>query len=193
MPECWGKSELLKRLLQAGEMGSLVAVPPRKKGTPKGMPYFTPQEREFNFWANLEIKGNGCWEWKGCARKHGYGWINWIGRKTILAHRLAWILSREESPDGMEVCHRCDNPPCCNPFHLFLGTHTDNIRDMDSKGRRKVTSGENCHLSKLKESDIPEIRRMSDSMNISQIARHFGVTPSPIRTILNGTGWKHVK
>lgn len=75
-----------------------------------------------------------CWEWEGSRYPSGYGAVKWNGR-VIGAHRLAWIEAFGPIPDGLDVCHHCDNPPCVRPSHLFLGTRSDNMRDAVSKGR----------------------------------------------------------
>ena len=77
---------------------------------------------------------SGCIEWQQPTHRFGYGWIT-IRRRAVLAHRFAWIRANGPIPDGMDVLHRCDNPPCCNPEHLFLGTRADNAKDMIAKGR----------------------------------------------------------
>lgn len=99
---------------------------------------FTPEQR---FWIRVDKKGlDDCWEWTGPCKagsvkgKSFYGHLHFRG-KVIGAHRLAWILTHGPIPKGLEVCHKCDNPGCCNPNHLWLGTHLENIRDRDSKGR----------------------------------------------------------
>jgi hypothetical protein len=91
------------------------------------------------FWANVS-KGPGCWEWTASCHSTGYGQIG-VGRKNRGAHQVAWELTFgpiEKDPTKFRsvcVLHRCDNRKCCNPNHLFLGTHTDNMRDMVAKGR----------------------------------------------------------
>lgn len=94
------------------------------------------------FWEKVDILGkDDCWNWTACKNSDGYGEIRMYPSKDK-AHRIAYKLTHGEIIDGMEVCHKCDNPSCCNPKHLFLGTHRDNILDMYAKGRRvkKVNS-----------------------------------------------------
>lgn len=108
----------------------------------KGQPYrfFSRHNRqndskERRFWSRASKPSlNACWEWQGGKTSDGYG-ASAIRNKSALAHRVAWELANGPIPAGMEVCHRCDNPPCVNPAHLFLGSHADNIRDMFAKGR----------------------------------------------------------
>jgi hypothetical protein len=79
-----------------------------------------------------------CWEWKGLRHQQGYGLIraSGVGKNLMLrTHRVAWELQNGSVPDGMHILHRCDNPPCCNPNHLFPGTDADNMKDMAAKGR----------------------------------------------------------
>ena len=86
-----------------------------------------------------EDPGTGCWPWLGCLTGGGYGQIRNSGRYQQ-AHRAAWELKYGPIPEGLVVCHRCDNPRCVRPDHLFLGTATDNMRDMYSKGRHPRAS-----------------------------------------------------
>jgi hypothetical protein len=89
---------------------------------------------ETRFWAKVVVHPGGCWEWRGRRMPKGYGKLN-RGTKTVYAHRLAFELRNGPIPDGLYVLHKCDNPPCINPDHLFLGTQADNVRDRDTKGR----------------------------------------------------------
>jgi hypothetical protein len=89
---------------------------------------------EMRFWDKVRI-GDGCWEWQASKRATGYGQFAYLGKPSVKAHRVAWMLNRGLIPDGVCVLHRCDNPGCVRPSHLFLGTQEDNIRDREVKGR----------------------------------------------------------
>lgn len=90
------------------------------------------------FEKHVSQQPNGCWEWMGNRSPFGYGWFYMPApyRRQMNAHRAAWLLLRGDIQDGLVVCHKCDNPPCVNPDHLFLGTQRDNITDMRRKGRQ---------------------------------------------------------
>lgn len=104
----------------------------------------TKQSEAERFWAKVS-KGDGadtCWEWRGSKMgEHSYGFFGHSEGRTVRAHRRAYELSFGIIPVGLNVLHRCDNPPCCNPSHLFLGTQADNIADMIAKGRQAWRSG----------------------------------------------------
>lgn len=101
--------------------------------------YNTPEALLRRFWSKV-TKGDGCWEWHGARFKQGYGILT-IGGKSLLAHRVSVELSTGKPiPEGMLVCHHCDNPPCVRPDHLFVGTDGDNVRDCVQKGRNRNQS-----------------------------------------------------
>ena len=94
------------------------------------------QPAENRFWVKVDKRSDDeCWEWIGCRSNKGYGWIVDDDSQQMVASRFSWRLHNGPIPDGMLICHTCDNPPCVNPQHLFLGTKTDNMRDMVAKGR----------------------------------------------------------
>jgi hypothetical protein len=131
----------------------------------------------------------GCIEWTGSRtkakdKKKGYGQIN-RGGKSLLTHRLAWELKHGPIPPGMKVCHSCDNPPCCNDEHLFLGTQTDNMADRDTKGR--TAKGETHYRAKVSDKDVLEIRRRAAVGERQRvIAADFGIHQSQVSYIKNG-------
>jgi hypothetical protein len=154
---------------------------------------------EARFWANVE-KTDGCWKWTGYKNHDGYGRIN-ISR-AIMAHRLSWIIHNGPIPEGMRVCHKCDEHlhpldtsyrACVNPDHLFLGTQRDNILDMERKGRGRHLGvpGERNGCAKLTVDKVRQIRAIGRSKPQSAIAREFGMTQTMVSRILNGKAWIH--
>jgi hypothetical protein len=149
-----------------------------------------------DFWGNVEI-GNAdeCWPWlrSRCGLRGEYGTSYFEGHR-IGAHRLAYILTYGPIPDKMEVCHKCDNPICCNPSHLWLGTHHENMLDCHDKGRRKYASKGSAHpISKLTEADIPKILKLAQSgLSRREIGERFRVSDVTITYIVQGKTWKHV-
>ena len=132
-----------------------------------------------------------CSVWTSERDKKGYGLIYRPGAPRLRAHRAAWELANGPIPDGLFVLHACDNPPCCNTAHLFLGTKADNNADMYSKGRAALGS-RNGH-AKLTESNVREIRALLASGLLQrEIAERFGVTQTTISPLLRGVTWKHV-
>lgn len=141
------------------------------------------EERFFHY---VDKRPGGCWIWTASTFGEGrYGAFG-IARKTICAHVYSYIIHKGPVPRGMFVCHTCDNPPCVNPDHLFLGTIQDNTKDMINKGRFRVASGDTHYKTKIKEADLPKIFEMAKSMSQTAIAQHFGVYPSHICRILSG-------
>ena len=132
---------------------------------------------------------SGCWEFVGGRTGQGYGALSINHTQQYAAHRLAYELWKGPIPTGMVVCHSCDNKPCCNPDHLFIGTHQDNKDDEISKGRH--VKGSKQGNSKLKEDDVIEIKRLilTGKMTLKSIGLRYGVTGEAIGLIKNGTNW----
>jgi hypothetical protein len=131
-----------------------------------------------------------CWEWQGNRTNKGYGRFNYL-KKTYFTHRVAWELHNGTIPDGMVICHRCDNRSCCNPAHLFLGTQSENVADMIHKDRN--ARGKRNTNAKLVDSDIVAIRQLADAgVTVSSIAEQYGIAYQTVRRIVRRSGWKHV-
>lgn len=144
---------------------------------------------ESRFWQKVSF-GDGCWEWQASLSTHGYGQFN-IGVKLYGAHRVAYALKNGPIPDGAQILHRCDNPACVRPSHLFPGDHRSNMRDMAAKGRS--TRGERNPSAKLSLDQVREIReRLEFSRRGAQklLASEFGVAPRTISAIAARKLWK---
>ena len=139
-------------------------------------------------------KTEECWLWIGSCNKQGYGQIgSGPPRNTMLrAHRVSYELHYGTIPNEMDVCHHCDNPPCVNPAHLFLGTARDNAQDARRKGR--TAKGERQGHSKLSTADVYSIRYRSlqGERNIN-LAKEYGVTDATICEILHRKSWQHLE
>ena len=110
--------------------------------------YTGPKDPEERFWYHVN-KTDGCWEWTGYRDKVGYGRFKMGTKKVFMSHRAAYTLFKGPIPDGLLVCHRCDNPSCVNPDHLFLGTHLDNNLDCVNKDRKgKLSMEERKQIAK---------------------------------------------
>lgn len=133
---------------------------------------------------------NGCWEWSLRVSPNGYGQAK-VSQKFWTAHRLSWTYHKGPIPDGMIVCHKCDNRKCINPSHLFLGTTQDNVDDKMKKGRFVPSFGEKSGRSKLTESQVLSIR--ADQRPQSKIAKDFGIAQSNVCQIKLGKTWPHIK
>lgn len=137
-------------------------------------------------------KTDGCWRWAATVDRRGYGKFAVFGSPRA-AHQVSWVLYRGYLPEGQFVLHRCDNPSCVNPDHLFLGTHTDNMRDMRAKGRGPNRRGENSATAILSEQQVLAVysRAWAGERPID-LAREYGVGPTTISGIKHGENWAYL-
>lgn len=163
---------------------------------------------EGRFWRRVN-KTNACWVWTGAVSDKGYGSFG-IGGKTTSTHRFSYELAYGPIPQGMFVCHRCDNPPCCRPDHLFLDTAKGNARDMVAKGRARNrpfagdehwthinpsrrTRGESCGGAKLTRVSVIAIRaRRAEGEPLANIAKDYGISESTVSRIALRKLWAHI-
>ena len=148
------------------------------------------------FHRNYQInETSGCWEWIGSTfqNRGGYGRFH-IGRIGYRAHRVSWLVHHMVWPVGKLVCHKCDNPSCVNPNHLFLGTERDNILDMVRKGRKADVSGERHGMAKLSETQVREIlKRVSNGEVQRRLAFEYGISPALVCCLVKGKKWRHLR
>jgi hypothetical protein len=149
------------------------------------------------FWSKVDIRTTDeCWPWNASSTPLGYGKFGRGGRYGgwEFAHRMAYRLCSGEIPDDASVLHRCDNPPCCNPNHLWLGSQADNIHDMDKKGRRvnPPRFGENNGGAKLTAAQVKEIRREYSNGGVKQceLATKYGISYQQVHNIVNNHSWR---
>ena len=163
-----------------------------------GSPLICPRKPTVpgRFWSKVDKTGplhpvlGRCWVWTGGKYQNGYGMF-WYKGKNRGAHRIAWEINEGVDPGELAVLHHCDNPSCVRPSHLFLGTDSDNTKDMYSKVRDGAPEGETCHFAKLTESKVQKIRNQCrEGLSVQVVARNFDVSRSTVYRILEGTTWK---
>ena len=164
---------------------------------------------EERYWAKVSRGGaNECWEWTASRRvRTGYGQF-WFGGRMQLAHRMAWELTHGSVPSGICVLHGCDNRGCCNPGHLFLGTHADNMADMTAKGRQasgdrngarihpeRLARGERHGRAKLTAEDVRWMRWAYADRRYThrRLAELYGVSQTAVRLALGGRSWSETR
>lgn len=189
-----------------GQKTNIAPVNNKSKGWVRGQPLkYIVRHRERmsrslseRFWERVIIASNSdqCWEWTGSfSKKTGYGQIS-KGKKNLSTHRVAWELTYGQIPNGLLICHTCDNHKCVNPKHLFLGTYSDNARDMVQKGRNNPPrlKGELSGRAKLTNKQILYIRERYavGDISMSALGREMNISGRHISFIVNRKSWKHI-
>lgn len=159
------------------------------------MKHYTPERQIIEFWKKVAITTDDdkCWLWTGAIGTTGYGNVSLNGKFTN-SHRVAWSYPDYAIPEGMYVCHTCDNRACCNPKHLWIGTPQDNTLDCVSKNRTNKPTGEDCSWCKVPNSLIPEIRERYSNGGVTQLelSKEYNVSKSTIGDIVNMKTHKNV-
>jgi hypothetical protein len=183
MDDALAKLRVPSKRLHHDGMGGLVVGPERKgRGVSDG--YLIADK--------IGIGSDGCWKWKGTINSRSYGVIG-IAGKRYLVHRALFSLLFGSIPTGFVVRHKCDNPSCCNPFHLEPGTQKDNIGDMITRGRGNFVVGVHNGKHKLCPEQIVEIRFLAQSgMSQQKIAERFSASTSNIESVVNRKTWKSI-
>lgn len=160
-------------------------------------------KRADRFWAKVE-KSDGCWVWVARRDRWGYGQFMWKSYTNIRAHRVSWMLTYGAIPDSLFVLHKCDNPPCVRPDHLFLGTPLTNAQDRDAKGRGNyvrcqtrpdsVVRGEKHGQARLTLEQVKEIRKLyaEGAMIQRELSVKFGISLTQINRIVNRKKWANL-
>lgn len=148
------------------------------------------------FWAKVH-KTPGCWEWRASISNKGYGQF-WDGQRLVLTHRYSWTMAHGD-PGEMWVLHRCDNPPCVRPDHLFLGDVNANVADMMQKGRHVTLRGEAAPNARLSDADVADIRRRHvrgrnryDRGNSADLAAEYGISIHYVQDLVKGA-WRRTQ
>lgn len=151
------------------------------------MPSLRTRKDPVRFWKKVNRTNDieNCWLWTAGKNEKGYGSIGW-GEGIKAAHRVSWEINCGEIPKGMHVLHKCDNPSCVNPHHLFLGTNADNVADKVRKGRTCDNHGERNPNLKLTDRQVSEIRQRyaNGETNQSALGREYGISQTHIGRII---------
>lgn len=152
------------------------------------------QDTRDRFWAKVrKLPGDTCWEWTACiARDVGYG-LFWNGERLVSAHRFSYLMEHGSIPDGLYVCHHCDNRRCVRPEHLYAADQSRNLLDCVKRGRHNPKRGEASNLAKITEDDVRDIRaRYARGERQAAIGRDYGIKQPTVSGIVNHHWWAHV-
>lgn len=163
---------------------------------------YTPEEYISAFWSHVNKDGSipqhcpelgNCWEWVGGKTSDGYGLFGSKNRR-VLAHRFTWSVTNGDISVGLSILHKCDNPSCCNPKHLFIGTQQDNVDDREFKGRGNQPKGIKHNKAKLTEAQVLEIRERyaKGGISQSQLAAEYDLQQTNIGFIIRRVTWRHI-
>jgi hypothetical protein len=171
------------------------------------LPFIAKQDKE-RFWARVQVgKPNECWNWQAGKNPNNYGLIS-LGMgirscrsHSFLAHRVAYYLSTGVDPDTLCVLHKCDNPPCCNPRHLFLGTRADNCQDMYTKGRNFIHPNSRDQEQRPKRKypkytadTVRKVRHMyNEGLSSIRISKLLNMAPTTVFNMVHRITWKYLK
>lgn len=151
------------------------------------------------FMSKVKKQPSGCWEWQNTRNRGGYGGFGYKG-KVWAAHRWSYYYHKGD-PGDLMVCHTCDNRKCVNPEHLWLGTASDNMKDMVAKGRHKSQIGSKNNYAKIDETTARKIKAeavfgtrkgANNGSNLRQVAEKYNVSYDTVRGIARGVNWKHI-
>lgn len=164
-------------------------------GTQADLDRWSLERRAATFWASVKTDDDPalCWPWLGHCSSLGYGQTT-LGNRHTLAHRLAYQLTHGSIPDGLAILHRCDNPPCCNPSHLYAGTLQRNALDREERGRSRPRRGHLNTFAKLTPAQVREIRRRhAAGETYKALGAEFGLHPQNIGRVCRGEGYRNVE
>jgi hypothetical protein len=183
-----------------GQLTPIATQSSSKFGHVKGKPTrfafghnFQSGTSQVRFWAKVNKNGpDDCWEWTGATLRSGYGQFAVSYKTQVMAHRFSYELHRGTIPDGIFVCHTCDNRRCVNPSHLWLGNNQDNMRDMVSKERHQTRPGESNNQARFTNKQAADIRAMyaTGQYSLAKLGRMFSVTPRTIKLIVSGISYQ---
>lgn len=149
------------------------------------------------FWAKVTVAGEDqCWLWAGATEMSGYGYMWIVNNKSeslaVKAHRLSFYYQHGDAVDDVCVLHRCDNPPCVNPNHLFPGTRADNNRDRMNKGRNRQQGGSANSNARLDIEQVIEIKALvASGISQTKVGERFGIKQAQVSRIVRGVSWKN--